>query len=489
VILIQQESNSFAVRATSLRDFTIYSREEAEHRLLGSNSEFAGICEQLGALGATTVPLLYAHSLPALPLDSTTFSNLCDLLRNTLENSTPLDGLVVSLHGALSCVDYPNGDVQIMNIIRGIVGPQVPISLCLDLHANITDDLIARATVVTGYQTNPHVDQAQTGRRSATLMAQVMSGQLTPTMHLAKCPAIFPDESLRIETGTLGEILEQWLPQCGESVIDVSVFPTQPWLDAPGIGFGALVVTHNDVASATFLAESITQSVWDRRHEFVVERLMSPDDALITAERSTTRPFIITESADAPTAGGTGDSPAMLHALNRAQTTSKVFVTVVDSNAVDHCRHTGKGSVVELSLGASIDRRWSRPAEIAGEVAQLGDGTYVLTGIGYEGLTVSMGRFAVVQSNNTMILITELPAWSADPGTWMHAGLDPFSADVLILRSCTDYIANFPASALTAVVADVPGAATPRLDQLKYTRCGTIPFPVNPHARYSRAAS
>jgi microcystin degradation protein MlrC len=81
-------------------------------------------------------------------------------------------------------------------------------------------------------------------------------------------------------------------------------------------------------------------------------------------------------------------------------------------------------------------------------------------------------------------LVTELPAWSADPATWRHAGFDPYDVDVLILRSCTDYIANFPSSASTAVVADVPGAATPRLSRLTYERCRTLPFPIDPTATY-----
>ena len=75
-------------------------------------------------------------------------------------------------------------------------------------------------------------------------------------------------------------------------------------------------------------------------------------------------------------------------------------------------------------------------------------------------------------------------AWSSDPGTWRHAGLEPYDVDVLCVRSCTDYRATFPASAPSAVVADVPGAAASRLERLHFERCDVVPFPVDSDATY-----
>ena len=66
------------------------------------------------------------------------------------------------------------------------------------------------------------------------------------------------------------------------------------------------------------------------------------------------------------------------------------------------------------------------PVRVDAEVVRVGDGDYPLTGVGYTGITVSMGRFAVVRRGSMQLLLTELPAWSADPGTWRHAGLDPY---------------------------------------------------------------
>jgi microcystin degradation protein MlrC len=484
VLLLQQESNTFASRPGSIDQFTVLTGIDAVARLRGANSEFIGACDELNRRGATPVPLLYAHALPSGTLGEASYLQLHSLAITALREAGPIDGLVACLHGSLATETDRRGDHRILRAIRDEVGEHLPIALSLDLHANATRDLVALAQVVTGYRSNPHVDQAATGRRAAGLLAATMTGAVTPTTAVETCPAIFPDESLRIPSGILGEIVDGAVAAADDSIIDVSMFPTQPWLDAPGIGFTSVVIADDDPAAAHRLARTITRAVWQRRHEFVVERLLEPDEALAQALASELQPFIITESADAPTAGAAGDNPAMLSALANWQTDRTVLATIVDAPATKACHAAGPGMAVSLSVGASVDPRWAAPVSIAGEVVSIGEGDYQLTGHGFTDMTVTMGRFAVVRQGGLHLLITELPAWSADPGTWRHAGLDPHETDVLVVRSCTDYMANFPASAATAVVADVPGTATPRLDRLVVEHCDIVPFPIDRAARY-----
>lgn len=487
VLLVQQESNSFAVRAATLDEYTILDGAEADARLAGANSEFPGACAEIRRRGGVAVPLLYAHALPAGPLEDDAFTGLRSLVIDAVTGavSDALDGLVVCLHGALATVSRPAGDAALLRAIRDVVGASTPIALTLDLHANATPELIEPVDVVTGYRTNPHVDLADTGRRGAALLAAVMGGAIAPTIAVATCPAIFPDQALRTPDGTLGRVLAHVARQDVATrgpFVDVSVFPTQPWLDAPGIGFTAVVTTDADPGAADALARAITRGVWERRHEFVAERLLPVDDVLAAAARATVRPFVISEAADAPTAGTAGDGTGMLGALARWTGDRSAALTIVDPAGVAACHAAGVGATLALRVGASIDTRWEPPVDLDGVVTAVGDGEHALTGVGYHGMVVSMGRFAVLRCRRTIVLLTERPAWSADPGAWRHAGIDPDDVDVLVVRSNTDYLANFPASAATSVVADVPGAATPRLARLTFDRCDPLPYPIDPDA-------
>lgn len=91
-----------------------------------------------------------------------------------------------------------------------------------------------------------------------------------------------------------------------------------------------------------------------------------------------------------------------------------------------------------------------------------------------------MGDWAVIRSGNHRLLVSAEPSITADPATWRHAGLEPDRADVLIVRSCSDYRANFPASAPEAVTLDLPGPSTPRLENLEFLHA---PRPLYPHDR------
>lgn len=484
VVLVQHEANSFAHQPTTLDSFTILDGADADIRLAGANSEFAGACAEIRSLGGTAVPLLYAHALPSGPLEHDTYELLRASVVHAVVNAGAIDALVLCLHGAMSSSALAQGDLGILIAVRKHLGRDVPIAVTLDLHANATESLCNLAQVTTGYRTNPHVDLAETGRRAVRLLAAVMAGYLRPTTAVATCPAIFPDESLRIPGGILDDVIAAAWAEAGTAIVDISIFPTQPWLDAPGIGFTSVVLADDDPISARQLAKRIARQVWDRREQFGIDRLLSPNDALAAAEGADVRPFLITEAADAPTAGATGDGTAMLEALVQSPSDRTALITIVDPVTVAACHDVPVGTPVSLSVGAAIDPRWSEPVPIAGEVVRLGDGQYVLEGAGYTGMTATMGRFAVIAHRRLRVLVTELPAWSADPATWRHAGLDPYDVDVLCVRSCTDYRANFPAAAATAVVVDAPGAATPRLDRLRFRHAAVVPYPIDPRATY-----
>jgi microcystin degradation protein MlrC len=486
VLLVQHEANSFAIRPTTLGDFVRHSGDAAAAALAGANSEFTGALAAVGRLGGVPVPLLYAHAMPGGPLSDEHFDLLVDEVAAAVSAAPePLDALVLCLHGSLAALGG-RSDAHLVAAARGAVGAGVPIALSLDLHANVTPELVADVRVVTGYRTNPHVDLADTGARVVHLLAAAMDGTLEPAVAVAACPALFADQALRLPDGLLGDVvaaaLEALPPVVRGALVDVSVFPTQPWLDAPGIGFTTVAVAHADRSAADFAAEALTAAVWNRRAEFGVDRLFAPAEAVAVARRSGVRPFVLTEAADAPTAGAAGDNPALLAELVMHHRDLDALITIVDAAAVARCWSAGVGAEVVLAVGSSVDTRWAPPVECDGQVVRVGEGEYRLTGVGYHGMPVSMGRFAVVRCGRVQVLITETPAWSADPGTWRHAGLQAEECDLLAVRSCSDYLANFPAAAATSVVVDAPGSASPRLEHLPFRRCGRPPYPVDPAA-------
>lgn len=58
-------------------------------------------------------------------------------------------------------------------VIRVLVGPDMPVVLSLDMHANVFKRVGDLSTSITIYRTYPHLDMAETGARPAKAMHQM----------------------------------------------------------------------------------------------------------------------------------------------------------------------------------------------------------------------------------------------------------------------------------------------------------------------------
>ncbi len=481
VASVLQETNTFSVTRCTMDDFSISTAAAALELSDGTNSEMAGAVTALGAHGATAIPIVRAWAMPSGPVTSDAFAALLELLGTGLAEAGPVDGLVLSLHGAMVAEGHLDAESELIATARQALGTGPPIAISLDLHANVTRRMVDLVDGFTAYHTDPHVDMSATGARAAEQVVSILKGSTRPRIALAKRPMLVPAETMNTNRGPLAAIRAAGLVRAPDDLIDLAIFPVQPWLDVPELGFGVVAVIDGDQRAAAQLAEDVASDAWERRHEFVIERLLGLQEAIERAAVSRTRPFIIAESADAPTAGASGDSPAMVEALLRYAPGLIAYVPVVDPPSVDLCHLAGEGARVDLTVGATVDTRWWKPVPVVGRVRSVGEGSYRLEGAGFTGLEVNMGRFAVVDIGQMTLLLSERPAWTADPATFRFAGLRTEVADLIVVRSCSDFRPNYPlASTEEAITLDVPGAATPRLENLVFQHIPRPMYPLDP---------
>ena len=96
---------------------------------------------------------------------------LADLLRARASAASPLGEAVrdksvvfLFLHGAQLAAGYDDCEGDLTRRVREVVGPEVPIGVLLDLHCDLTDELIDAATVVASCKEYPHTDFDDRGR-------------------------------------------------------------------------------------------------------------------------------------------------------------------------------------------------------------------------------------------------------------------------------------------------------------------------------------
>ena len=79
----------------------------------------------------------------------------------------PLDAVYLDLHGAMVTEHLDDGEGEILARVRKVIGKDLPLVVSLDLHANVTPEMVEHADALIAYRTYPHVDMADTGRACA----------------------------------------------------------------------------------------------------------------------------------------------------------------------------------------------------------------------------------------------------------------------------------------------------------------------------------
>ncbi|GAA4469457.1 M81 family metallopeptidase [Phytohabitans houttuyneae] len=487
VASIIQETNTFAAQPSTLDDFTaqgLWVGAEAAERSAGTNTEIAGALARIAAGGAEAVPVVRAWAMSSGVLDRHAFTYLRGLLFDGLVAAGPVDALVLCLHGALVADGEPAADAALVEAARSVLRPGTPLVVTHDLHANVTARLTRQVDALAGFRTYPHVDQGDTGRRGAVLALRMLDEGLRPGTALAKRPMLVPAESQAIADPPMAALRRLADEATGGPILDVSVFPVQPWLDVPELGFGVSVTHAGDPKAGQAVADTVAAAAWERRGEFAVHPVPVAEAVASVPARTGRGPVLLVQSADSPTAGAAADSATVIAALLDRPGRIRSYATVVDAPAVACCHLAGTGAAVDTPVGATVDPRWSKPVRLTGTVTRLGAEAVTLTGAAMTGQEVGIGRWATVDTGTGLtVLVTERPAPTFDPAGYRHAGLEPADADAVVVRSATLYRAGYNGGYAEAILLDLPGASTPRLDYLDFRHAPRPLYPIDGGAR------
>ena len=268
--------------------------------------------------GAEPVPLLAAYAAASGTVTRAAFDALVGEMEERLRAAGPVDGVLLALHGALVVEDQPDGDGEIIAACGGFSRSGVPIGVSLDLHGHLTPLMLQPNVFHIGYREYPHIDMYETGERTARLLLDVVAGRRPmPAMALAKRPMIVSPVCTRTTDGPLRPIVEEArrMENAGE-VIHAALFPVQPWIDVPDLGFAALVCA-DDPARATAAAEQLAEMAWQRRDDFFPD--LTPLDEAIRIGLASEGMTVVSDAGDAPTGGSAADSAAVLEGAARGR--------------------------------------------------------------------------------------------------------------------------------------------------------------------------
>jgi microcystin degradation protein MlrC len=481
---LMQETNTFSPAPTTLATFDSYYRLYGEEMLGGYGAarvEVPGFLEVLAEAGATPVPLLAAYAAAYGPMTRACFDTLVGDMEARLKAAGAVDGLLLALHGALVVEDQPDGDGEVIARMRRILPAHVSIGVSLDLHGHITPKMLHPNVFHVGYREYPHIDMYETGQRTARLLLDTIAERRRPVMALVKRPMLISAVCGRTTDGPLRPVVEEArrMEVAGE-VLHASLFPVQPWLDVPDLGFAALICADGETDAAERAATKLADMTFARRHEFVPD--LTPLDEAIRLGLASDGLTVIADGGDAPTGGAAADSAAVLRALfaagaDRAGRLS--YLTLCDPPAVAAAAKAGPGATVTLSVGHAMSVRDGVPIAITGVVRLLSDGEYSMRDAGATGMTMKMGPTAVLAIGAIRLLLRSSPSMEWDTAMYFSQGLDPREAALVFVKSPAHFRVAYAPLAARILVADTPGPTCANMRNIPFRRVTRPLFPID----------
>ena len=122
------------------------------------------------------VGIALAMSEPNGPVEHDFFEELLATIERRLTAALPVDGVYVCAHGAAVTTEEDDPEGVLFELVRRIVGPDVPVVATFDLHANVSDRMVETIDAFIGYRTNPHLDMRERGAEAAAVLRDLLAG-------------------------------------------------------------------------------------------------------------------------------------------------------------------------------------------------------------------------------------------------------------------------------------------------------------------------
>jgi len=473
-----QETDTFNPAPTTMDDFArfgLYEGQDVLDKQRGGGT-VGGLLIAVEDSNADieVVPLSRGWAGASGRITSDALQYFEDRLRRDVAGAGPIDGLALHLHGACSAQGVDDVEGRLQAIAREVVGPDVPIVLTLDHHANITQQMIDHCDALVGFRTQPH-DPLETGMASTDLLVRIVAGDVAPTMAWRKLRLISHQEQYLTSRGPM----KIWFDRARElehdpRVLSISNFPMQPWLDVEEGGWATVVITDGDQSLAERLADEMADLAWSMRADFQVKESLSPDDAVRAADAEATGVVVLSDTGDSVFGGAAGDSTVLIESMLRIGINGRALVPLVDAAAAAVLSAAAPDSTVTLAIGGDISG-FFRPLEVNGVLRRTGPGHMIIEDMPTR--ESDMGRTAVLEVGPVTILVSEQAGIGGNhPAVYRAFGIEPADAKMVVVKTASNF--QYYASMTSGVIrVDTTGPTQSDIATLPWER---IPRPMYP---------
>src|SRR6201986_5413855 len=382
------ETNTFAPTKATYADFVhgggwpaMVLGPDVPKTIRNINVGLAGFIGQAEINGWELGPTVFAAASPSAHVTEDAYERIVKVMTDGIGNAGPLDAVYLDLHGAMVTEHFDYGEGDVLKPVRKVIGKDLPLVVSLDLHANVTPQMVEHADALIAYRTYPHVDMADTGRTCAKHLALLLESKQRFAKAFRQLPFLIAISWQCTNDQPTKGIYEQLAALESEAVPTLSFAPGFPAADFPDCGPSVFAYGRTQ-ADADAAADAVAEIVIGHEDDFD-GRIYSPDDGVRSAmelAKTAQKPIIIADTQDNPGAGGDSDTTGMLRALVRNRATRAATGVIYDPESARAAHAAGAGATVPLALGGKSGIPGDAPYQESFVVEKLSDGRFIAPG-------------------------------------------------------------------------------------------------------------
>ena len=443
----------------------------------------------------TPIGIALAMTEPNGPVEHGFFVELLDTIRRRLKAALPVEAVYICAHGAALTTEDDDPDGALFEMVREIVGPDVPIAATLDLHANVSERMVNSIDAFIGYRTNPHLDMRERGAEAAAAIREMLGG-VKPQRAFLRLPIVPPTVTMLTAAGPYAEMLELGQRRMTPEIMNVSVMGGFAYADTAKNGLSVVVTARRDKVAAETLAREIAELGWANRARFYPSLTLLEDAVgkALAVGRDTLLPALaFADVADNPGGGGRGNTTFLLRAFHDGGVSGALLGVFYDPPLAAEAHQRGVGARFEARFNHSETTRFSEPYTAPATAVALTDGHCVGRRGIYAGLRLELGPCAALQIGGVTVVVISHRVQCADPIFFEMMGLDIRRARSIVVKSRGHFRGGFDEffGPEQIIEVDLPGLTSPMLNRFDWKRLPRPVIPLDDNAQWqlSQAAT
>src|SRR6185312_15242025 len=279
------ETNTFAPTKATYDDFvhgggwpSMTSGADVLKVMRGINVGLAGFIDAAATYDWELIPTIACGASPSAHVTKDAFERIVKVMVDGIAAAGRLDAVYLDLHGAMVTEHLDDGEGEILARVRQAIGKDLTLVASLDLHANVTPEMVAHADALIAYRTYPHVDMADTGRASAKHLARLLRTGQPLAKAFRQLPFLIPISWQCTNDRPASGIYRQLAALQSAAVPTLSFAPGFPAADFPDCGPSVFAYGRTQ-ADADAAADAMATLVIDHEADFD-GRIYSPDEGV-----------------------------------------------------------------------------------------------------------------------------------------------------------------------------------------------------------------